>query len=65
MPLSPIQIQQLHRDRPGLEPGPDLVVNEPFVNGSEPALPQEIRIREPASGHLELGEREGYEDAAH
>lgn len=61
MALQPIQVESFYSNRLSLESEPELIVDEPLVHRSEPALTDEIAPREVGSRSLQLGEGEGVE----
>lgn len=58
MALCAINIQVLHRNLLRFHTGPELLIKEPLINGSETARPDEITTGEVAGGGLELGHGE-------
>lgn len=56
--LSAIQVQELDGDRLSLEAGAELVVDESFIDGSEPAFSDEITGGESLCHQLNLSQSE-------
>ena len=64
MALRAVQVQELDGDRLSLQTGPELVVDEAFMDRPEPAFAEEVAGREALRDDLKLGEKEDVEVGA-